>query len=134
MSVAEVAFGRGRIGDPRVRPLFVVVRTKTVEQHLQLGEIGRRPLICEPLLERAVEALGLSVGPVKNVSGYNELSGRGDRLVAGPIECGGGSPRPGPSRSHPRRASSEASRRRRRRRSSRSRMSLPNRRRAAAYG
>jgi hypothetical protein len=36
------------------------VRAEAVEQELQVLEVGRGPFVCEPLLERAVEALELA--------------------------------------------------------------------------
>jgi hypothetical protein len=56
----QVALGWRHVTDPLVRPLAVVVRAEAVEQQLQVLEVCGWPLVCEPLLERAVEALELA--------------------------------------------------------------------------
>ena len=56
----QVALGRRAVADPLMRTLLVVVRSEAVEQQLQVLEVCRRPLVREPLLERAVEALELA--------------------------------------------------------------------------
>src|SRR5439155_8163712 len=55
-----VALGGGEIADPLVGPLLVVVGAEAVEQQLQMLEVADRPLVLQPLLERAVEALELA--------------------------------------------------------------------------
>jgi hypothetical protein len=56
----EVALGWGEVSDPLVGALLVVVAPEAVEQKLQVLEVGGGPLVREPLLERAVEALELA--------------------------------------------------------------------------
>src|SRR5215218_3384472 len=54
-------------------PLLVVVGAEAVEQELQVLQVGRRALVFEPLLERAVEALELAERFRVRGGGVNEL-------------------------------------------------------------